>query len=620
VKLEKKYDIFISYRRDGGQETARILRDSLTERGYKVFFDVESLRSGAFNTRLYSVIEECTDFIIVLSPNALDRCVNEDDWVRKEVEHALKKKKNVIPILLRNFEFPADLPESMDALRYQNGLAANMEYYDAFVDKLVTFFYTKQTFWKKILEFLQNMKSIPVLLAAAALLTGGIFGFHWFNQYPRTAKQINLTEGVIANVGYNLSNLNVLIKTHAEVLDAAEDCLVTGEQDVCASRFAVCYNALEKDWTSQSKPDDALLARMEGGPFNPEELSYMYNMVVSFQEQTLETLAYMEFIISEDCVLSVTEKRETVSLYQDYLNKTVEWFRYCANEMLLPVTNEEHLETFWHETLPYLTEISLSQNNWSRDKEALVEAGNECYEKMQEIQAELNSILGDSTMALRQDQANVRQELVDAGYTKERAEKIVSYMSRDWEAELTESYIRKGYSENEAAALAKEEAEQKEWELDVLYTLSARTTDDVNIIWEKMTYLLDLGFYEEAEECVKLYQASMTNSDRYMPALVLYMQMKQQGTLDHGIMVMEYYEEDGVNDQLMIGDIIYRFNGEDCASTADYLSRKEALTDDSYTIKLLRLAENYEVEVLELTLSTDSPRVYLNDLLPAAEE
>ena len=59
-----KYDVFISYRRDGGEVTARILRDSLTERGYNVFFDVESLRSGAFNTKLYSVIDECKDFTL----------------------------------------------------------------------------------------------------------------------------------------------------------------------------------------------------------------------------------------------------------------------------------------------------------------------------------------------------------------------------------------------------------------------------------------------------------------------------------------------------------------------------------------------------------------------------
>ena len=32
-----KHNIFISYRRDGGEVTARILRDSLVERGYRVF-------------------------------------------------------------------------------------------------------------------------------------------------------------------------------------------------------------------------------------------------------------------------------------------------------------------------------------------------------------------------------------------------------------------------------------------------------------------------------------------------------------------------------------------------------------------------------------------------------
>ena len=35
---KRKYDIFLSYRRDGGGETAKHLRDTLTERGYSVFF------------------------------------------------------------------------------------------------------------------------------------------------------------------------------------------------------------------------------------------------------------------------------------------------------------------------------------------------------------------------------------------------------------------------------------------------------------------------------------------------------------------------------------------------------------------------------------------------------
>lgn len=46
MRKQVKYDVFISYRRDGGESTAKILRDKLSELGYQVFFDVESLRSG----------------------------------------------------------------------------------------------------------------------------------------------------------------------------------------------------------------------------------------------------------------------------------------------------------------------------------------------------------------------------------------------------------------------------------------------------------------------------------------------------------------------------------------------------------------------------------------------
>ena len=148
--MKREYDIFISYRRDGGESTAKILRDKLTELGYSVFFDVESLRSGDFNKKLYSVIEECGDFIVVLSPGCLDRCVNEDDWVRLEIEHALGKNKNIIPVMLRGFVFPSSLPESIEPLRYKNGLESNYQFFDAFIEKLEEFLISRpsRTFFK----------------------------------------------------------------------------------------------------------------------------------------------------------------------------------------------------------------------------------------------------------------------------------------------------------------------------------------------------------------------------------------------------------------------------------------------------------------------------------------
>lgn len=133
------YQIFISYRRDGGESLAALLHDRLTRMGYRVFYDVETLRSGDFNKALLTVIEECSDVLLVLPPGGLDRCINnENDWVRQEIAHALRCEKNVIPILMRNFEFPNNLPEDIEAVQRMNGISTNMEFFDSVVHNIAT--------------------------------------------------------------------------------------------------------------------------------------------------------------------------------------------------------------------------------------------------------------------------------------------------------------------------------------------------------------------------------------------------------------------------------------------------------------------------------------------------
>lgn len=93
-----KYDIFISYRRDGGAQYARILQLELEKRGYKVFLDYEELTDGIFSETIKEAIKSTTIFMIVLTENSLERCKNEDDWVRKEILLAIKYNKHIIPV------------------------------------------------------------------------------------------------------------------------------------------------------------------------------------------------------------------------------------------------------------------------------------------------------------------------------------------------------------------------------------------------------------------------------------------------------------------------------------------------------------------------------------------
>lgn len=110
---QEKYDIFISYRRDGGNDKAQILKLYLENNGFRdrVFMDVHKLTYGAFGNHIKEAIESAPVFLVLLTPNALDRCVDEDDWVRKEIEYAVEKRKCIIPIN-PNGSF-AGLPDGM---------------------------------------------------------------------------------------------------------------------------------------------------------------------------------------------------------------------------------------------------------------------------------------------------------------------------------------------------------------------------------------------------------------------------------------------------------------------------------------------------------------------------
>ena len=136
-----KFDIFISYRRDGGGATAGRINDMLSADGYSVSYDVDTLREGRFDMQLLERIEQCQDFILVVDKNCFVRTVDpatnpQDDWLWQELKYALQLKKNVIPVLLAGAKFPQKLPEDIDNVRFCNGPKCVHEYFDSFYTKL----------------------------------------------------------------------------------------------------------------------------------------------------------------------------------------------------------------------------------------------------------------------------------------------------------------------------------------------------------------------------------------------------------------------------------------------------------------------------------------------------
>ncbi|MFN7923865.1 MAG: SUMF1/EgtB/PvdO family nonheme iron enzyme [Bryobacteraceae bacterium] len=127
------YDVFISYRRDGGSAEARLLRAELIAKKLNVFLDVADLKRGYFDEALLRHIAEAPNFVVVLSKDSLDRCSSEEDWLRREIEHAIATKRNIIPVMLPGFSWPASLPSGMQSLKRHQAVEYSHRYFDATV-------------------------------------------------------------------------------------------------------------------------------------------------------------------------------------------------------------------------------------------------------------------------------------------------------------------------------------------------------------------------------------------------------------------------------------------------------------------------------------------------------
>lgn len=143
------YDIFISYRREGGFYVANHLNDLLVRDGYTVSFDLDTIREGDFDEALLKRIEQCRDFLVVVDKHAFDRMVNpmpdynpEKDWMRKEIAYALKLKKNIISVFLPEASYPKKMPVDLDKLDVKNGPSYSLEYFEKFYDKLKKFLHS----------------------------------------------------------------------------------------------------------------------------------------------------------------------------------------------------------------------------------------------------------------------------------------------------------------------------------------------------------------------------------------------------------------------------------------------------------------------------------------------
>jgi hypothetical protein len=127
--------IFISYRREDSSAACGRIYDRLVARYGKanIFKDVDSILPGVnFPTYVKEVIAQCTVQLVVIGRHWLEaqdaqgqrRLDSANDYVRQEIEEALKRGIVIIPVLLQGVTMPArdTLPASVQPLVDRNAV------------------------------------------------------------------------------------------------------------------------------------------------------------------------------------------------------------------------------------------------------------------------------------------------------------------------------------------------------------------------------------------------------------------------------------------------------------------------------------------------------------------
>lgn len=139
--MNKSYDIFLSYRRSDGKLLARLLKESLEKRGYRVFLDMDELLDSVFDEHIIQAIQSTPIFLLLMTKQCFSRCHNPNDWVRMEIEYAVRTGKNIIPINPDNLfaGFPKGMPSHLREVlaMHQYSAIDTGQLYQVSIDKLI---------------------------------------------------------------------------------------------------------------------------------------------------------------------------------------------------------------------------------------------------------------------------------------------------------------------------------------------------------------------------------------------------------------------------------------------------------------------------------------------------
>lgn len=437
MKKLPRYDIFISYRRDGGDMTALYLYERLSRMGYRVCYDLESFLGGRWDDQILVNVRSCRDVVAVLNPGALDRCLDwekanpdsdaadENDWMRRELACALHEKKNVVPVLLRDFEFPpADgLPRDIRTLPFQNGIKASTEHYKDTFTRLLTRLTAKPA-WYRRRSVIASAVAAGIALAALLAVGAPKFLSPHARPYPSTREETQVVNEVMKNVSDLATAYQCAAKARVEFI--GEALLSPDDPSVAASGAILLRKQLNDalDILAHARPSEEAVGRLLRTPLDVSVYRALFDASEFEIKDDLKTLPVtIPSYTRKDNPLPPKDKRECLEKNLKWAELQAQFFALGVIELLRPVSPDV-LGDFKKQATTYTAIPRLSQP-WPADKESLDIEQEAVIQQLEEIKGQLETIVGNQNMDYSSDRRKFESVLQESGATPEQVSGIL---------------------------------------------------------------------------------------------------------------------------------------------------------------------------------------------------
>lgn len=583
-----QYDIFISYRRSDGFATARLIYDRLEKVGYRVSFDMETLRSGNFNTQLYERIEKCRDVLVIVSKDALQFRENpEHDWLRLEVAHALKHKKNIIPVFLRDVAVPQkeDMPDDIADLVMKNGVTASEEHFDSTIGKIKRLLRSRRKIRNKLLIAVLSM----VLLA----LLGGGYYLHEHPIYPLTSAEKQEFSLISAYLFQQMENVNLAEYHYGKLLNAAQNSVLTGEMDNFKDEQACFENYLKGMKTVKFQEDFVAMAQrskvIDAGDLKlfPQVYDGYIKFIAEKPDMISRTIDPRNLTNKSDKLRLIQINREFGHILAESLE-----IHFIA---LLHKVRSSNVDDFKKLIAPKLTNLSRLSAPWPTVESDIVNLLNQGNERLNVLLQEESTILGNVSNAKNEEERRLREQWKKQGLTDAQIEKLLQKMY-DVSRKRTQ--------------LQATQARLKEYQRKAREKFAPNAEDSDGILWSKMLALKKSSLPKEALQVLAVIR---TNKDKAISEKVckvaeVVLQAPQDLPFVHGQVVC-FFEAPATSHAIFQpGDVITRVNGNDC------LEYKDFRTAPGVKYTLYRLNKSGKFEKHAPQMPEKQPRTAVADL------